>query len=227
LLLIFDLDDTLVKTTETFTPHQLKAALIKMVQEGLAISDIDKAVHQIQALDKTSSSAKETLTIFLESYPDKERLFPIGLKEAYENFSFSHPIHAMDDASTILKNLSQSHILALVSAGLEHQQLTKLEKAGIDSTFFSKIAICRKEDKGIFYQSFSQEFGLSPNEVVVCGDRVDIDLLPAKALGFWTVQMLQGRGCQMISNKKEVDFTMTQLKDLSGILKQVTAGYIT
>lgn len=220
MLLIFDLDDTLIQTTATFTPHQLKRAIHKMVQHGLQLKDVEAATAEIQRLDQTTSSAKETLTQFLDRHGQREPFFEIGLKEAYENFSFHDPILPSEGANELLSTLKENHLLALVSAGVKEQQIAKMEKAGIDTAFFSKIAICQREQKGSFYQAFAQELSVDPSSVLVCGDRVGVDLVPAKALGFWTVQMRQGRGtssCDM----QGVDFTIKRLEELLAIIPKL------
>lgn len=125
MLLIFDLDDTLIQTTATFTPHQLSRVVVKMVEAGLIVSDVKEAIVHIQHLDRSTKSVRETLQKFLISYGQEEQFYEIGVKEAYENFSFISTILPMEGANEILKKLKHYHTLALVSAGVEKQQMAK------------------------------------------------------------------------------------------------------
>lgn len=95
-----------------------------------------------------------------------------------------------------------------------------MENAGIDSALFSKIVICQKNEKGLYYQDISEQLGFFPRDVLVCGDRISIDLVPAKALGYWTVQIRQGRGL-LETAEEDVDFTITSLEEMQNIPKQL------
>lgn len=63
---------------------------------------------------------------------------------------------------------------------------------------------------------------MDPADGIVCGDRIAIDLTPAKELGLTTVQMLSGRGVCCVGNKRDVDFSISHLGEIYKILPQVS-----
>jgi FMN phosphatase YigB (HAD superfamily) len=122
------------------------------------------------------------------------------------------------NAKEILNFFAKDHVLALVTGGNPRFQLEKLEKAGIDRSIFSKIAIPEDSIKKPFYQRLIKEFSVSPRDVLVCGDRITVDLLPAFELGMTTVQMRWGRGMHL-QKEKWVDHFISNLSELKRIVK--------
>lgn len=121
-------------------------------------------------------------------------------------------------AKEILEELKEKHRLALVTAGNPAFQREKLEKAGIEPTLFSNILIPEDSVKKPAYEVLAKEFLNRPRDVVVCGDRISVDLAPAHELGFVTVHMRWGRG---LINQTEpwIDYSISALSELRDILK--------
>jgi len=117
--------------------------------------------------------------------------------------------------------LSVFHQLALVTVGIYDRQLLKLKKAGIDTALFSKIIVTEERNKKTHYQTIIDELAISPSEVVVCGDRIPIDLTPAKELGLKTIHMRWGRGLNSYGNKGDVDYAISRLIELKEILNLI------
>ena len=88
----------------------------------------------------------------------------------------------------------------------------------MDSGIFSKIVVSEEKNKGPHYQSLSKELRYPPSEILVCGDRVAIDLAPAKQLGCKTVQIRWGRGLNSVGLNGEVDYYISDLKELNIIV---------
>ena len=218
MFIIFDLDDTLIDTSEFITPFKLERALYRMVEEGLELENFSIALDLLLQLDKKSESAKSALEEFVEINGFHEKFVPIALKEIYHVFSDETPVFPVADAVEVLSGLSNEHKMAIVSVGSLEFQMWKLKKAGIDSSFFCKIFILEERDKKKYYQSLIQEMNLSPEEVVVCGDRIAIDLVPAKQLGCTTIHMKKGRGLYSLERAHEVDFTITALSQIKKVL---------
>ncbi|MFI5334260.1 MAG: HAD family hydrolase [Chlamydiales bacterium] len=221
MLIIFDLDDTLIDTSACITPIKLVDALRSMRKAGLALANWDAAESMIKQLDASKESAKETLIEFLEIHGADKRFLEIGLKEVYENLSLDMPILPVNGALALLEDLKVDHDLAIVTVGKEERQLKKMKKAGIDHTLFCKIVATEYPDKKSHYQMLMREQGFLPHEVVVLGDRIAGDLVPAKALGCKTVHVQHGRGRQMIASKMDADYTITELEEVRDILKEV------
>ncbi len=190
-----------------------------MQKEGLPISEFSEALALLRRLDRASENARDTLLEFLEILGAERRFLEIGAHEIYKNATFSSPIFTVEGAEELLHTLSLHHVLALVSNGDVSQQMEKLKKAGIDSRIFSKIAISEEKCKRSRYEVIVEELGFSPSQVVVCGDRISVDLTPAKELGFKTVHVRWGRGMNSVGMKSDVDYTISSLKEVSLILK--------
>lgn len=223
MLIIFDLDDTLIDTSGCITYFKLEDALNLMVREGLVLPDFSEALKLLRRLDSTSESARSAIAEFIEILGAEKKIFECGVKEVYENISSEMPIFPLDGATELLADLGQHHQLALVTIGKEGQQMNKMEKAGIDSRIFSKIVVTEERNKKPHYQIIMDELSYAPAQVVVCGDRISLDLVPARELGFKTVKMQWGRGLNSNGYKGEVDYFISELKELKGIVNSLTA----
>ncbi len=224
MLIIFDLDDTLIDTSGCITPIKLEDALVRMKEAGLALPDMSEAKEMIKRLDESAESARQTLAEFLEICGADQKYLQIGVKEVYENISLDMPVFPLDNALLVLNELSALHQLALVTIGKREQQLQKMKKAGIDSTLFSKIVVSEERIKKTHYQTLVEELGFAPRDVLVCGDRIATDLTPAKELGFKTVHMRWGRGLSSAGAKSDVDYTISQLNEITEIIKNASNG---
>lgn len=218
MFILFDLDDTLIDTSGCITPIKLQDALRRMVAEGLVIADMGEALEMVRRLDETAESAKHTLAEFLEIQEADPRFLEIGVKEVYENISPDIPVFPFSDAVELLSELAVHHELVLVTQGSEELQRNKMKKAGIDMHLFSKIVVCGAEGKKIHYQSIVEERGVEREDVIACGDRIAIDLTPAKELGFTTVHVRKGRGKHSTGPKSDVDYSILELQELREIL---------
>jgi putative hydrolase of the HAD superfamily len=224
LLIIFDLDDTLIDTTGSITPIKLEQALTKMVEAGLQVGDFQEALAILKRLDTATESASQTLLEFLEIINADKKYFDIGHTEVYGPLPQDFPVYALDQALDILSELSSEHQIALVSMGKPDQQLLKLKNAGIDSTIFSKILISEDRDKKPHYKTILDELGFTPSQTLVCGDRVKRDLSPAKELGCITVHMQWGRGLSSLLSAlphfiaRDVDYAIKKLSQIKDIL---------
>lgn len=220
MLIIFDLDDTLIDTSGCITPVKLEMALTCMIEAGLPVLDPSSAIQLLRRLDAASTSARDTLSEFLEILGAEERFFQIGVEVVYGDLPEEISVFPLEQAVEILVELKECHQLALVSIGEPEQQMAKMKKAGIDSTMFSKIVISQSRDKKLHYQAIVEELGFAPQETIVLGDRIAVDLSPAKELGYKTVQMRWGRGLNhpMTPSKTDVDFTITELRQIREII---------
>jgi putative hydrolase of the HAD superfamily len=224
LLIIFDLDDTLIDTTGSITPVKLEQALVKMVEAGLQAGDFQEALAILKRLDLAAESASQTLLEFLEIINADKKYFDIGHAEIYGQLPVDFPVYPLDQALDVLSDLSDHHQLALVSMGKPDQQLLKLKNAGIDSTIFSKILISEDRDKKPHYKTILDELGFTPSQTLVCGDRVKRDLSPAKELGCITVHMQWGRGLSCLISAlphyiaHDVDYAIKKLSQIKDIL---------
>ena len=220
MLIIFDLDDTLIDTSGSILPYKLHKALQVMVDEGLCLPNFHEALAMLKMMDARSDSTMHALKEFLEIHDADQRFLQMASEEVYGNKYFEYDVLPTKSAVEVLLELTKKHTLALVSVGIREVQLEKMKKAGIDTSLFSRIVICRESNKKVYYQQLMEDLKVSHLEVVVCGDRVKRDLTPGKALGFKTIHMKWGRGLYQRGEKGEIDFTIASLDYLKPIMMQ-------
>jgi len=219
LLIIFDLDDTLIDTSGSILPGILKNVLKEIQGMGFFIKDFNGFYKQLLRLNTYHLNSSDAIEEFLEINKVPSKCLDAALKVVYQYPVFNDPIEPIKDAVEVLEILSASHCLVLVTKGNEKIQREKMEKAGISSHFFSKLYFCEYGDKKKIYQKVSKEMGISPLNALVCGDRISFDLTPAKELGYKTVQLRQGRGLGNTGFKKDVDYTILYLRELKTLLQ--------
>lgn len=220
------MDDTLIDTSYSITRHLWKQALDAMIQQGLLVKDPSKALFHLWALDQNTQGAAETLRLFLSFYQADLSLQAAGLKALQDLSQAEVKVVPLPGVLSGLEKLKNFSLLAIVSRGEEALQLLKLEKAGIDTRFFSKIYISKQEDKKIYYQRLLEELGKIPQESYVVGDRVLIDLKPAKELRFHTVHMKWGRGKIYSPWSQYVDKEIYQFSELVSYFEQCVTGVV-
>lgn len=221
MLIIFDLDDTLIDTSNCITPVKFQRAISHMIEQGCGLLDGNASLDLLLKLDKESLSAKEALQKFIKITGLSSQYYAIGLKEIYDTFPEGIIIKPLKGAIETLLELRLENLLALVSVGKPEQQLFKLEKAGIDSSFFYKIFISEEQDKKKYYEQLIDELKLSPNQVIICGDRITTDLVPGKELGCVTVHMKWGRGGRNLEQQEKVDFTITSPTQFLDVFRKI------
>ena len=184
MLIIFDLDDTLIDTTGTIAPLALRRAFATFGRP-------DEEYFSFLSLNEELGSSKKAILQFAKQVGSDPDLARIAFQEPLPK---DVVVGLTPGALEALTLLGGKHTLALVTGGEERFQLEKLKKAGLDQGLFSKIVCVEDLIKKPWFLSLHAEFGGSPRDVLVCGDRVDLDLEPAFALGFQTAQMRWGRG---------------------------------
>ena len=217
MLIIFDLDDTLIDTSGSVTPFKMRQCLEAFVQRGLKIADFDAAFHRLLDINRKAGSSEEAHARFLGEIGGDAKWIQEAAREMTQPLPPDFVVSETPGAKEILQILAQKCPLALVTGGSPPFQLEKLEKAGIDKSFFSKMAIPKDSVKGPIYEGLIREFSLPSEAVWVCGDRVAMDLEPAHRLGCRTVHMRWGRGLQL-ETPKWVSHSICRLGELRGIL---------
>jgi len=209
LLIIFDLDDTLIDTSLSITPFVLKNIFYKMKEKGLKVKERDLKI--LLDIDKKSISSKESLKKFLKKLNQIE--FLNFAENELENFDLEMEVLPRKGALNLLKELKSFCKIALVTIGNEKIQRKKMEKSGIDNSFFCFIDII-KNNKIFSYLKIKKKY---KEEIWVCGDRIDVDLKPAKLLNFKTIHMKYGRG-KFYKKEKFFDYQIKELEDIKKIL---------
>ncbi len=215
MLILFDLDDTLIETSKCLTPLYLKLAFDSMSQVGLDSSE--ESFTQLLALNKKAISSRFAIEQFLGTHSNKEEILAAGLEALKTPLPKNAVIELVPGALEVLDALKKQHDLALVTKGDSLLQLQKMEKAGIQPGQFSKLIVGSAPSKKFDYQRVLEELDVAPSEAIVCGDRVSVDLTPAKELGVYTVHFRNGRGLVHCEPKESVDLTIETLKELQEV----------
>lgn len=111
-------------------------------------------------------------------------------------------------------------IIANQAAGTQQ----RLEAWGIRSFFDVVIASAEegveKPGAAIFLRAL-EKAGCAAEDAVMVGDRIDNDVVPAKALGMQTVRVLQGprRAVLPASQKEKADWTIDNVGELTEIFR--------
>ena len=152
-----------------------------------------------------------------------------GNSAAIEYFGLNKtPWHLEDkklysDAADTLKALHNKGYRLGVIANQNLGTASRLEKWRIREYFDAIIASAEigyaKPDKRIFEKAFELA-GCKADDTIMVGDRLDNDMIPAKALGMKTIWMRKGLAkYQDISfGKNIVDYSVNELSDLLDIL---------
>ena len=136
----------------------------------------------------------------------------------YEEIDLDIPINCLTGALEVLALLQKSNTLVLVTYGLPEQQHKKMKKAGIDEDLFAEVIISNEINKKEEYSKLVERLNLNPENVLVCGDRYETDLLPAKELGMKTIHVCWGRGRVCRPKEGDVDYVVRDLREIIKIV---------
>jgi len=193
-LIVFDLDDTLIDTSGVITPFKMHQILELLIKRGISIGNLEIAHLALLALSRECLTSKEAILKELERYgathlvEEVMALYKAPLPDTFQ-------VKTTPNAKKVLHDLRErGDTLAIVTGGSRAFQLEKLEKAGLQHSLFSRIEVPEDSKKKKHYESLLQEFSVCAQDSVVVGDRISMDLLPAKELGFRTIHMRWGRG---------------------------------
>lgn len=211
MLVIFDLDDTLIETSKCLTPYYLKLAFSEMQQAGF-----EGDFKQLLSINKRALSAKNALYEFCSEKKILER----GLEALSSPLPDEIFLEIVPGALEVLEELQKNHTLALVTRGRADFQWKKLKKAGIQPGQFSKLVASDGPSKKLSYQTVLNELKVDPKDTIVCGDRVSVDLSPAKELNLFTVHFRNGRGLFQNEPNADVDFSIDRLNQLHEVFEK-------
>jgi putative hydrolase of the HAD superfamily len=218
LFIIFDLDDTLIDTSAFIAPALLRKSLRFAREQGLIFDEAASA--QLLEQHVRQPSSEMALKKFLEDHGATSSLILDTLQQYRTLLDPELDIPSVPYAKDVLEVLA-IHRLAVVTIGREELQHHKLKKAGFFLGLFSKIIVTTERNKKIHYKALLEEYGHIPNETVVVGDRIEVDLKPAKELGCSTVRLMRGRGAYEQQQDSVVDFTIYDLRELPQIIERV------
>lgn len=193
--IFFDLGSTLIDETEVYA-HRFR--------ETIAGTDIG------------ASQFYETAVRFwaqgLDGYPEACRFF--RLPKAPWRSEYERPF---DDAAAVLQALKRkgyrlgmiANQISGTAQRLEHWDLLRYFDVLAPS---AELGIA-KPDPAIFLWAL-RESGCDPENAAMIGDRIDNDVLPAKALGMRTAHILTGPAAIYAPEDDPADLTVRSLSEL-------------
>ena len=143
MLIIFDLDDTLIDTSGCTVPLKLRDSLKVMVDAGLQIDSFDETLNLLYDVDSTSPNGEKTLRDFVKKINADDSLLNSALQELSKPVPEDTEIRQLEGASEILSVLRKRNILALVTKGEDEMQFLKMRKAGKNAVEIKITTVCR------------------------------------------------------------------------------------
>ena len=206
-VLFFDVGYTLVNEDAVWEDRCREQAQTDETKKlGLSAADI---YHEIEI---ASISRKPQFRTLIDKYGFKEVApYRTELETLYK------------EAPAVIQALSQKYELGIIANQLDGLK-ERLE--AFDLLQFFKYIISSwdvqvmKPDIRIFEYALDKA-NCTPQEACMIGDRLDNDILPAKALGIKTVWIKQGFGAlqKPLSKSEEPDYTISSLSELLKIFQ--------
>ena len=218
MLIIFDLDDTLIKTTESIAHYKLLKSFENFEIDDPKFQDF----QMLKRLSLGSFGSKEALIEYLEVFK-----YPYSIQKKILNFfhndkSLPDSIELLPGAIELIEKLLLEHDLVVVTRGKKEIQIEKIEKVGLSKQYFKEIIVVESGTKFSSYKNIKDNYKVAESEILVVGDRVEWDLVPAKKLYFHTVHMKSGRGVWEDKTKDEmIDYQICSLNQLSDIIEEI------
>ena len=175
---------------------------------------------ELLKLNETAMTSRCAVTAFWEKYCGVNKSLDCAFEALIAPLPENLAIDLVPHAQSVLSELQAVCDLALVTHGNPNLQLQKMEKAGIQPNQFSKLVIGSGPSKKFDYQTVINDLGQNPEDVIVCGDRVSLDLSPGKELGFFTVHFVNGRGLLHQEPAQDVDLKIKELNEITKVLKK-------
>ncbi len=238
MLIIFDLDDTLIDTSSTLIPHKIKICLNEINNSGLIHKNLQKDfsnnldIHNNELLDlcMNSSDGTTALNCFLSKLNLKGYLSKEGsnhLLNKCKKIYYSLPnedvkFREIEGANNLINSIKEQHDLVIITKGHSETQLQKISSLYLEPNSFKKIVITQNYDKTEHYERIMKEFNYKPENILVCGDKFNTDLLPAKNLGMKTLHARFGRGKLVPKEYVNSDFSVENLAEIKLIIDNLS-----
>lgn len=228
LLLLFDLDETLIPNSYKYSRQTWRCGTIIAevfakkgphpldVLKKQAEIDIDLVKSRGLLLDRFPLSWVDTYVWFCKELglkPNKEvkdRLFNTA-----SQFKRG-PFRAYAGAKKVLRQLRlDGHKMHVITSGVESLQMRKMRDAGLVK-FFDSIHVMNLEKKAIM----ASLVGERTAEAVMIGDSKRSDIKPAVDLGITSV-WIPGDGWSYANAKVDPDFEISSIRELPGVIERL------
>jgi len=207
----FDLDDTLVDTSQLLVPLAARHACEAMINNGVK-GDIDTCLAW-----RASKAAEMTHQQIFQGFIDKygsttPNIALQAAMKAFYNPEVPEKLPLMDGAEDNLRLLSAKYALFLVTSGEPAAQEKKIKAAGIEN-YFKKIYLVnnfKKEEKKEAFLDILKSENIQPEELLCIGNRLSQEIRHAKLCGAKTCYFCHGEhvGEQPTQREDYPDFTV-------------------
>jgi putative hydrolase of the HAD superfamily len=221
LAVFFDIDDTLYDSTKLTTTAR-RNSIRAMIDAGLK-GDEDEIFEILQKIIKKygSNYPKHYDELLKElGLPWNPKIIAAGVV-AYEHTKagFLKPFPGV--VPTLLK-LKNKYKLGVISNGLAVKQWEKLVALGLHH-FFDVVVTSQEvgyeKPKKEIFEIGIKKLKLKPEQCIMVGDRLDIDIAGAKLAGMKTIRIKKGKYAKMKPSKEEKpDYEIKEFEELLDIL---------
>lgn len=218
--IIFDLDDTLYDCSSFLVDAARRRAARAMVADALPISEVEALKLQAELVARHGPSC-HVFDHIAERFGKGKEFVERALR-AY-NSDEVEAIQPFPEVSSLLRNLrAQGYMLFLVTSGVHVRQERKIDLLGIRS-LFDEIVINDVEIGMELEECFIAlltRHGLTPQEALVVGDRVDAEIRVANYLRMTSVQVLHGRFKSLLPKNEfeHPDFKIGRIGEIQNVL---------
>lgn len=224
--IIFDLDDTLLDTTDLIKDVAIKKAIDSMISSGLNTSK-EKAFKNIKEILNKDPCADKFRILAENIYKNKnkkelEKIIKSG-KDAYYSYNINtENIKLEKEIKDTLIKLNKEYTLALISTGNPKLQFQKIDALGLRE-FFNHIYINQKDTKEECFLEAVEALGIKANRIMGIGDRLDVDIKASNKLGLTSVQIKKGtyKNLKPKSELEKPDYKIKKIVDILDILENI------
>lgn len=189
----FDLDDTLLDTSQILVPMAARRACLAMLENGVP-GDVDSCLEW-RAGRASSMTHKEIFESFIQKQncltPD---LALQAAMKAFYNPEVPPRLPLMEGAEENLRVLGVRYQLYLVTSGEPAAQMQKVTALGIE-TLFQKIYLInnfKNETKQMAFEDIIARENIRPEELLSIGNRLSQEIRYAKVCGAQTCYFCHG-----------------------------------
>jgi HAD superfamily hydrolase (TIGR01549 family) len=190
-----------------------------LYKEGLPVYSYEEDLKEILLMDQTSPSSFETVKNYLKRKQAEEKFVQIAKRALQAPLEEHVIVEPRAHVNNVLTSLKKDHTLCLVTAGDPELQQQKIRKSGIDFSKFSIIEIAQDKNKKKAYQSILQALQFEATNAMVCGDRIENDLIPAHELNMQTVLTQWGRGKLAQLPSPYVDYVIQEIDEIEQVIQ--------
>lgn len=214
--LVFDLDDTLLNTSELIIPNMAKQVFITMTKLGMKMSEED-FIYQRHELAK-SLSHKEIFQQLAEKNCASRQIAEKCTQAAIDVFynpTLPKNLPLMDGAMAVLDAAKKKNIrMHLITSGVKSAQDRKIDLLKI-SQFFSSIQVTGFGTKTQALQKVLQQSFIPATQLLSIGNRLSHEIRDSKSIGAWTCYFAFGEhlGEVPVQPEDKPDFTINNWKE--------------